>query len=42
MTNFFDAFFSRNLTEAEAEGLNQLLEKSPEEALRFREKMRIE
>jgi hypothetical protein len=42
MTNLVDAFFSRNLTEAEAEGLDQLLEKSPEEALRLGEKMRLE
>lgn len=42
MTNLVDTFFTRNLTEAEAEGLDQLLEKSPGEALRMGERMRLE
>jgi hypothetical protein len=42
MTNLVDTFFTRNLTEAEAEALDQLLEKSPGEALRMGERMRVE
>jgi hypothetical protein len=35
MTNLVDEFFKRNLNEAEAKGLEELLEKSSEDALRF-------
>ena len=35
MTNPVDEFFKRDLNEAEAQGLDELLEKSPEDALRF-------
>lgn len=35
MTNLVEEFFKRDLTEAEAQGLDELLEKSPEDALRF-------
>ena len=42
MTNLVDTFFNRNLTEAEAQALDELLEKSPEDALRLGEKMRLE
>ncbi|HTC20543.1 MAG TPA: FlgD immunoglobulin-like domain containing protein [bacterium] len=42
MTNLVDQFFQRNLTEAEAQSLEELLGKSPEEALRLGEKMRQE
>lgn len=37
MTNLVDEFFKRDLTEAEAQGLDELLEKSPEDAMRFGE-----
>jgi hypothetical protein len=42
MTNLVDTFFTRNLTEVEAEALDDLLSNSPEEALRMGEKMRLE
>ncbi|HJT24548.1 MAG TPA: FlgD immunoglobulin-like domain containing protein [bacterium] len=35
MTNLVEEFFKRDLTEAEADGLEKLLENSPEDALRF-------
>ena len=42
MTNLVNEFFNRNLTEAEGQNLEELLGKSPEEALRFGEKMKQE
>ena len=42
MTNLVDEFFQRNLTEAEAQSLEELLGKSPEDALRLGEKMKQE
>jgi hypothetical protein len=42
MTNLVDEFFQRNLSEAEAQSLEELLGKSPEEALRLGEKMKLE
>jgi hypothetical protein len=42
MTNLVEEFFKRNLTEAEARSLEELLEKSPEEAQRFAENFRQE
>jgi hypothetical protein len=42
MTNLVDQFFQRNLSEAEAQSLDELLGKSPEEALRLGEKMKQE
>ncbi len=42
MTNLVNEFFSRNLTEAEAQSLEDLLGNSSEEALRFGEKMKQE
>jgi hypothetical protein len=35
MTNLVEEFFKRDLTEAEADGLEKLLENSPEDALHF-------
>lgn len=42
MTDLVDEFFKRDLTEAEAQALEGLLEKSPEEALKFAGKLRME
>jgi hypothetical protein len=42
MTNLVDEFFQRDLTEAEAQSLEELLGKSPEDALRLGEKMKQE
>ncbi len=42
MKNLVNEFFNRNLTEAEGQNLEELLGKSPEEALRFAEKMKQE
>lgn len=42
MTNLVNEFFNRNLTEAEAQSLEELLGNSPEEAIRFGEKMKQE
>ncbi len=42
MTNLVNEFFNRNLTEAEAQTLEELLGKSPEDALRFGEKIKQE
>jgi hypothetical protein len=42
MINLVDEFFKRNLTEAEAQNLEELLEKSPEASSRFGEMLRQE
>ena len=42
MKNLVDEFFNRNLSEAQAQELEDLLGDSPEEASRFGEKMRLE
>jgi len=42
MTNLIDEFFKRNLTEGESQALEDLLEKSGPDALRFGQKMRGE
>lgn len=42
MNNLVDEFFKRNLNEAEAQGLEELLEKSPEDALDFGNRMERE
>ncbi|HEY5039854.1 MAG TPA: hypothetical protein VIJ93_12350, partial [bacterium] len=42
MINLVDEFFKRNLTEPEAQGLDELLEKSPEEAMKFGDNLRRE
>ena len=42
MNLLVDEFFKRNLTDMEAQSLEDLLEKSPEEALRFGERMKRE
>jgi hypothetical protein len=42
MTNLVDQFFQRNLSEAEAQSLEELLGRSPEDALRLGEKMKQE
>jgi hypothetical protein len=42
MINLVEEFFKRNLTEAETQSLEELLEKSPEASLRFGEMLRQE
>jgi FlgD Ig-like domain len=42
MTNLVDEFFKRNLSESEAQDLEQLLGHSPDEASRFAERMKQE
>ncbi len=42
MINLVDEFFKRNLTEAEAQNLEELLEKSPEASSRFGDMLRQE